>query len=143
MSDKKVTQLTELTTSAAEDLLLIIDGPNTTPVSKKISIKNLFNAVPANTTFSANVTVSSSANFLSLQANTIVGTGKHLTTDSLILAKKAAPTTNNATNATVTGLTFSPSSPIPVGTIWFNDTHLYIATDATTIKRVALSLWDS
>ena len=40
----------------------------------------------------------------------------------------ATPATSNATSESVT-----------VGTIWFSNTHLYIATDNDTIKRVALS----
>ncbi len=39
MADKKVTQLASLTTTAAPDLLMIVDDPNGTPVSKKITIK--------------------------------------------------------------------------------------------------------
>jgi hypothetical protein len=55
MADKKVTQLPALVTPAAPDLLLIIDDPNGTPVTKKISLKTFFGAVPANTTISGNL----------------------------------------------------------------------------------------
>lgn len=40
----------------------------------------------------------------------------------------ATPSSSNATNESVS-----------VGTVWFSNTHLYIATDQDTIKRVALS----
>ena len=55
MADKKVSQLPSLTTTAAPDLLLIVDDPLGTPVSKNITVKNFFGAVPANTTISGHV----------------------------------------------------------------------------------------
>ena len=39
MADKKVTQLTALTSPNDEDLLLLVDDPNGTPVNKKITVK--------------------------------------------------------------------------------------------------------
>jgi hypothetical protein len=41
MADRKVSQLTGHTAPVAEDLLLIVDDPNGTPVSKKITLKTL------------------------------------------------------------------------------------------------------
>lgn len=133
MADKKISQLTSLSTTAAPDLLLIVDDPNGTPVSKKITIKSFMSAIPANTSFSANVTVS--GNKTQLACNVV--TTKTATVNNFIMTKKTSPSSNNAATATVSGLT--PTVPITVGTIWFSNTHLYIATDSTTIKRVALS----
>ncbi len=42
MADKKVTQLTALTAPANTDLLLVIDDPVGSPISKKITIEDLF-----------------------------------------------------------------------------------------------------
>ena len=42
MADKKVTQLTALTAPANTDLLLIIDDPAGSPISKKITVEDLF-----------------------------------------------------------------------------------------------------
>ena len=42
MADKKVTQLTALTAPANTDLLLVIDDPAGSPISKKITIEDLF-----------------------------------------------------------------------------------------------------
>lgn len=124
MADKKVSQLTSLTTTAAPDLLLIVDDPNGTPVSKSITIKNLFATVPANTAFSANVTVSGNRALFSSN----VRVTKATTVNTFITTLKTTPSTNNAT-----------TESLSVGQMFFTNTHLYIAVNATTIKRVVLS----
>lgn len=124
MADKKVSQLTALTTPASEDLLLIIDDPNGTPASKRITLKNLFASVPANT---------------DIKGSKLTVRGVHTATANLNLTKTttmnvavvtfgSAPATNNATTESMS-----------VGQLRFTNTHLYIAVNATTIKRVALS----
>lgn len=62
MSDraKKVSELTALTAPAGEDLLLIVDDPSGTPISKKVTVANLlgnssanvviYNSTPVNST---------------------------------------------------------------------------------------------
>jgi len=47
MADKKVTQLAALTAPTKEDLLLVIDDPLGSPISKKITIDNFFGATSA------------------------------------------------------------------------------------------------
>jgi hypothetical protein len=49
MADKKITELTELTTATTDDLLPIVDDPAGTPVTKKITIANLATAVAPKT----------------------------------------------------------------------------------------------
>lgn len=115
MADRKVTELPALTTPAAEDQLYIIDDPSGTPVSKKISLLNLFGAVPANTTFTAQSTFNNKVNV----ANGIVT----LTTSKSV-------SSNNATTVLGAGMQ---------GSIFWDENYLYVATSNTVIKRVALS----
>ncbi len=94
MADKKVSQLTALTTTAAPDLLMIVDDPNGTPVSKKITVKSFFGSVPSNTVFSANVTVS--GNRVQLASN--VNITKTLTANTVKITFGTTPGSNNATS---------------------------------------------
>lgn len=58
MADSKVSGLSRIVRLLAEDLFHVVDDPNGTPVNKKLNVKQLFGAVPANTkidgTFTAN-----------------------------------------------------------------------------------------
>ena len=124
MADKKVSQLTSATTAAAPDLLMIVTDPNGTPTSKKITTKALFGNVRANTVFSANVTVSGNRTQLACNVNVT----KTFTANTVKITLGSAPGSNNAT---VQGMS--------VGELRFTNTYLYIAVNATTIKRVALN----
>lgn len=132
MADKKVSQLTSLTTTAAPDLMLIVDDPNGTPVSKNITVKNFFGAVPSNTVFNArvslkaNTTVSCSNTFV--LANVNMTSGGLLKVNNFIGTLRSNPASNNA----VTG-------GYKIGQMFASNTYLYIAVNATTLKRVALS----
>lgn len=68
MADKKVTQLTALTAPANTDLLLIIDDPAGSPVSKKITVEDLFGTTSGLTVTTVNVTATGNA---TLAANNI------------------------------------------------------------------------
>jgi hypothetical protein len=123
MADKKVSQLPSLTTTAAPDLLMIVDDPNGTPVSKNITVKNLFGAIPSNTVFSANVTVR--GNRAQFASN--VNVTKTFTANTVKITCGSTPASNNAT---IVGMA--------VGEMRFTNNYLYIAVGSTTIKRIAL-----
>jgi hypothetical protein len=123
MADKKVSQLPSLTTTAAPDLLYIVDDPTGTPVSKSITVKNFFGAVPSNTSINgATLTVRA---ITTTTAN--VNVTKTLTANVVKVTVGTAPSTNNAT-----------TEGWGVGQMRFTNTHIFIAVNATTIKRVAL-----
>jgi hypothetical protein len=124
MADKKVSQLPSATTAAAPDLLMIVTDPNGTPTSKKISTKALFGAINSNTVFKANTTVTGNK---ALFAANVVMT-KSTTVNTFNITLGSTPASNNATTVGMS-----------VGQMRFTNTYLYIAVNATTIKRVALS----
>lgn len=79
MADKKVTQLTALTAPVKEDLLLIIDDPLGSPISKKITVDNFFGATSALTVNAISLISSSDTsltanNFTFTAANTVTFT---------------------------------------------------------------------
>ena len=67
MADKKVTQLTALTVPTKDDVLLIIDDPLGSPISKKITVDNFFGAT---STVSVNAISISASGTSTLSANT-------------------------------------------------------------------------
>jgi len=132
MADKKVSQLTSLTTTAAPDLMLIVDDPNGTPVSKNITVKNFFGAVPSNTVFNARVSLKANTTITCsntlIVANVNITTGGLLKVNNFIGTLRSNPGSNNAA-----------SGGYKIGQMFASNTYLYIAVNRTTLKRVALS----
>ena len=117
MADQKVSELPTLATAAGEDLIYVVDDPNGTPVSKKISLNSLLGSVPANTTFAQTATFNNKVTV----ANGFV---------TLSTAKSV--TSNNATTVLGAG---------SQGSIFWDENFLYVAVSNTQIKRVALSVF--
>ena len=138
MADKKVTQLTSLTTPVSADLLLIIDDAGGTPVSKPITVKNLAGALPntsvSTLTTSANTTLAGSNTVVSSNVN-ITGTrGPQITANWIKLGLNSGSISNNATTQLGGG---------QQGAIFVDDEYIYVATSNTVVKRVALSVFSS
>ena len=138
MADKKVTQLTSLTTPVSADLLLIIDDAGGTPVSKQITVKNLAGALPntsvSTLTTSANTTLAGSNTVVSSNVN-ITGTrGPQITANWIKLGLNSGSISNNATTQLGGG---------QQGAIFVDDEYIYVATSNTVVKRVALSVFSS
>ena len=136
MADKKVTALTSLTAPTSADLLMIIDNPSGTPVSKQITLKNLAGGMP-NTAVS---TLSVSANTTLAGSNTVVSSnvtftsarGPRTAARYITVGKSTGTVSNNATTELGGGMQ---------GSIPFDETYIYVATSNTVIKRVALSVF--
>ena len=144
MADKKVTQLTTLATPNDEDLLLLVDDPNGTPVSKKITVKSMFGSIPSNTAISGSLTVSSNATFSggnTVFSSNVVVTGTLRPSSFIVNANKVTINTsisvgsNNATTVLGAPVTDRPHD----GTIFWDANFLYVAVSNTVIKRAALS----
>lgn len=139
MADRKVTELTALTTPNQKDLLLVVDDPTGTPVSKNISLYNLFGSVPANTsisgtlTVSANTTISGANNVVSANLNITSTNGPKIDAGYVTLSSKTTVGSNNATTILGQGGL--------QGSIFWDEDYLYIATSNTQVKRVALSVF--
>ena len=139
MADTKISQFSSLTTPASEDLLLVIDNPNATPVNKQITLKNLFGSVPANTSISGKLTVS--ANTTLNGSNTVISSNVNFTSTRgptfvapYIRVAKTTLTSNNTTTQLGGG---------NQGAIFWDTDYLYVAVSNTVIKRVALSTFAS
>ena len=145
MADKKVSELSAVTSISSDDLFLVVNDPQGTPASNKVSVKSIFNSVPANTsitgrfsttanntlagtttTISSNTTVS--GNLTSSAVATFSGT-LHVTGDKKFVldTRSSAPPSSNAA-----------TQGLALGTIFYDTGYLYIVTDSNTIKRVAL-----
>jgi hypothetical protein len=146
MADSKISQLTELTTPVAEDLVPIVDDPNGTPINKFIRLKNLFgNASNTNitgtlTVSGGNTNISGSNTVISSNVN-ITGTTNvanlHVSDVKLVIQTSKTPSTNNAT--TELG---SPTSDYPHdGSLFWDANYLYVAVSNTVIKRVPLQVF--
>ena len=176
MADKKVTQLTALTAPANTDLLLVIDDPAGSPISKKITIEDLFGKTTglsvttinltstADTTLAANnFTIDATTN-ITLTRGTVINedgadSDTRIESDNQVnmffvdaSADKIGIMTNAPTEAldinsdairVRTAQTPASSNNTAVGwgvgTISWDTSYLYVAVDASTIKRVALS----
>jgi hypothetical protein len=71
MADKKVSELSAITNLSGDDLLLVVNDPNGTPVSNKVTINNLFANVVPSTTFKANTVFSGTQ--VTVSANLVLG----------------------------------------------------------------------
>lgn len=126
MADKKITELTAITSVSSDDLLMVVNDPTGTPASRKVTVKNFFGAVSANTTHTGTVTFGANTTFSgnksTVTANTTFSGNLRLTSDT--------PASNSAS-----------SEGYGVGSIWYDSDYIYVATASGQIKRAALSVF--
>lgn len=120
MAQKKITELTALSGASSDDLLLIVDNPSTTPVSKKITFGDLTSTFITLTSTSTLTNKTLTAPIISTISN---GGSLTLPTSTDTLVGRA--TTDTLTNKTLT----SPTMTTPT---------LGVAT-ATSINKVTIT----
>jgi hypothetical protein len=140
MADKKITQLSALTAPANTDLLLIVDDPSGSPVSKKIELGDVFGET-AQTTFQtiklgsvANTEFVTGGTFKITPADRFLVDGLADFNDDRVRIRTAF--TPGSSNNSVVGM--------EVGSIAWDANYLYVAvgsSGANSILRVALSGW--
>lgn len=134
MPSRKVTELETLVTPTGIDVLYVVDDPNGTPTSKKITIDQLFEQIPSNTSINGTFEVANTATFLgptTFSANVTVE-GK-MSVGVLATNSNGIIITNQFTPAN------SSLSSVETGKIFFDANYLYIKVSNTVIKRAALT----
>lgn len=91
MADKKITELTELSTVAPEDLLVIVDNPTGTPITKKIRVGSMFSNLTHVTSTSAREALPVGA---TLVANANTGIASSLLTAARFVTKATTSSGN-------------------------------------------------
>lgn len=118
MADSKITDLTELTSPVAADVLAIVDDTVGTPITKKITYSNL--GIPANTTHRTG----DGSDHADVATNTVHSTGDG--SDHSAVAANTLKVTNATHTGDVTGAT-----------------ALTIADEAVTLAKMAHIATDS
>lgn len=111
---KKITELDALTTPANTDLLYIVDDPAGTPLSKKVTVENLFNSG-----VSANVTIGGSFNATNYAVANVV-----------VSNYSGTPSSNTDVPSGFEDF---------VGAMWTDGTNLYVVTANNEVKKATLS----
>ena len=135
MADKKISELNTLTSAASEDLLVIVDDPNGTPISKQITLKNLFGSVTANTVI----------NRLTVNANTMLNGSNTTVTANLnstgITTINQLTVANNQLRITTTDTVASNSATGLQGQIRYDTDYIYVCVANNVWKRATLASW--
>ena len=103
MADKKITALTALTEPAGEDLLLIVDDPEGTPVSRRVTLNDVFGATTVGGTplSKLSLNVAGTSDITTTGATTITSTGLSIVSD-VTLTSPVFSSTNTSFDVTTT-----------------------------------------
>jgi len=144
MADKKLTALTALTDPVGTDVMMILDDVATTPVSKKIEVEDLFGATSQLSVGKVDISSTSSLELNSTTTTNITATGGVVVTGDVnvvdsFISLASSSTANGGAAATIDN---TNSGGIPVGTILWDNTKLYVvvaSSGADAIKSVDLT----
>lgn len=148
MAQKKITELTALSGASSDDLLLIVDNPSTTPVSKKITFGDLTSTFITLTSTSTLTnkelinpiisTISNSGTLtLPTSTDTLVGraTTDNLSNKSLISPTMTTPTLGVATATSINKVTIT--APASSATLTIANTGSLITSGAYSMTLTA------
>ena len=144
MADKKLTALTALTDPVGTDVMMIVDDVATTPVSKKIEVEDLFGAQTQLSVAKVDIASTNSIGLTSTTTTNITATGGVVVTGDInvvnsFISLASSATANGGAAATIDN---TNSGGIPVGTILWDNTKLYVvvaSSGADAIKSVDLT----
>lgn len=134
MADKKITQLTALTAPANTDLILVIDDPAGSPISKKITIEDLFGKTSGLSVTTINLT---STGDTTLAANnfTIDATTNITLTRGTVINEDGADSDTRIESDAQTNMLFVDASADKIGIMTNAPTEaLDINSDAIRIR---------
>ena len=144
MADKKLTLLPALTDPVGTDVMMIVDDVTGTPVSKKIEVEDLFGATSQLSVGKVDISSTSSLELTSTTTTNITATGGVVVTGDInvvnsFISLASSATANGGAAATIDN---TNSGGIPVGTILWDNTKLYVvvaSSGADAIKSVDLT----
>ena len=132
MTDSTISNLPAATVITGIDLLSYVDDPSGTPLNKKLTLNFLFGNIPANTSITGTLDVSANtvlAGLLLANANSLFS--------APIVMHDAVTVTNTAI---VIAETHTPASSVVThkgkGSLFWDDTYLYMETSTNIIKRI-------
>ena len=114
---KKITELLGITNVSGDDLLMVVDSPDTSPANKKVTVANFFANVSTNTVFKNVVTVSNTA-----------------TIDTINVSTKLS--FSNIANAPA-----SAAANGSAGEVRVDSSYIYVCVATNTWKRSEISTW--
>jgi hypothetical protein len=131
LSSKKISELTAATGVVANSIMVVVD--TTGPTTKKITVQDFVNSVPSNTTFQMDLTVNGNAslNALSVGANMSQGGNNYFSVNNITIAKTTTPANTTDVASAAGG----------IGQIWSDGSFLYVRSNTTHIRRVAIATW--
>lgn len=144
MATKKITELSQANSVANNDLLVIVTNPASLSETKKVTVNTFFsNVVATKVTTTGPVTI---GNTLNVTSNTVLSGNVYLTSPVLISGSMTV-TTNATYSQTLTANQIiindrrTPANStidITAGTLFYDNTYLYIAVSQNLIKRIQL-----
>ena len=141
MATKKITELSQANTVANNDLLVIVTNPSSLSETKKVTVNTFFSntyatKITAATLVANSVTINSNATFsgaTTINGNLLVG---GMTATANISFQQVL----TANQIAILDSRTPANSAIDVarGTMFYDNTYIYIAVGTNVVKRVAL-----